>query len=94
MFDHIKGLSVLGIDDPQKQESVRDEGVDRNVLDERVFQLLIGNRNLFTPHTAESKYTTSGVRRGQLPGRVHHKTIKILAGEVLLSLNQGLVVDS
>ena len=74
---HLNGKPVLGVDDPDKEEAVSLELFERNLVDDRVWELLVGD-----------SHSSSGISRAELPWRIAGDHIEQLSSMLPLGLHQ------
>mmetsp|Transcript_6768 Transcript_6768/g.18912 ORF Transcript_6768/g.18912 Transcript_6768/m.18912 type:complete len:214 (+) Transcript_6768:1699-2340(+) len=82
LLHKLKRKLVLCVDDPHEQEAILLQRREWDLLNESVRELLVPDRN-----------TTSGVRSGQLPGRISHDHVKELACRPALHLGELVKVE-
>ena len=81
-FNHFAGDSILGIDGPNKYESISLKLNHWNMRNNFIIELWVGNC-----------YTSGRLRRGQLPRGVHHYNIKEPSPKVHLFVCKFLMIN-
>lgn len=83
MLHELYGKAILCVDDPEQQEAVCLQAIQRNVFDDLVTQLLVSDGD-----------TAGRVSRSKLPGRISHNDVEqSAASDALLVFDKAIPVN-